>query len=888
MELGWVQVPFRVPTCPVAGGVQVSFYYSGPLRARATLDGQAGLHRVLARTRTLTMSEFPDDRERRFSTSGMLSLVARYCSTTRPLERVLKILHTDMMLRSGTCLHRADEAVMVAGIMGPPRGMFNCVRGTIHIMCNEADDPSPADIEALLARAEGDYVAGPKGAEPLRGDHAVQCAWGVFRCLLVLTPQAFLPRPIMHNLATMPSSSPFSIYADHRVDAGPVLQALGGSMDLPVPLGGSTSLRIWPGRTGEAVTRTVEAATLAALERESPPAAPGAEVQLLPHQVGHVAWMRYREAPGALDRLWHQVGPELWWSPVLKGFSNAFVPAFRGGYILDAMGMGKTVTTIGLCRAAPRATEPCPLCQRESDWLHPTAEEADPTRPFTGPPHYETPVGGTLIVVPLSLLGQWVDEFRSKSSLRVVMYHGASRRRLDLAAADVVITTYNIVGTEASNPARSLRQQHHRVHGNRVYTPPLTDVTWTRVVLDESHTINMFSAIQRAVCALTAEARWCLTGTPCRFSADDMMAQATFLRDPTVTRGNSNGRLSHAQWRYAMRAEETVARTMVPVARRVTQGSRVGGAALVEIPPPQWENHWVTLSDEDRTVYLTALRTARHLGSQSFGPLQAVRALSTLRGVLSGTTASAGTAVVTAARFTTVSEGGIAVTEPCPVCYEDVHRPAKTPCGHVFCEGCLSMWFGTARQASCPMCRQRLQEQQGQGFAPPPVPTAPEPPVAPEPPTRIRARIEAFRTIVASLGPTDRLLVFLQYPDVMGDLQEACGPVPCFAIRGSMDRAARMRNLAGFAQGAPAVFLMTVRAGAVGVNLTAANRILLFEPVLTDAVERQAVARAVRIGQTREVRVTRLLCRDTIDEPIMRRRDAGAPFHLDGVREVLA
>ena len=486
-----------------------------------------------------------------------------------------------------------------------------------------------------------------------------------------------------------------------------------------------------------------------------------------------------------------------------------------------------------------------------------------------------------------------MEEFRSKSSLRRHVPR-VLRLRLDLAAADVVITTYNIVGTEAGNPTRpaATPPPDPREPGLR----PLADVTWTRVVLDES-TVNTFSAIHRAVCALTAEARWCLTGTPCRFSPDDMVAQATFLRDPTVRLlGSSGARLSHAQWRYAMRAEETMARTMVPVARRVTQGSRVGGHPIVEIPPPQWENHWVTLSDEDRTVYLAALRTARHQASQSFGPLQAVRVLRALRGVLSGTSSTAAVNdAAPGARFTAVEEGGIEVTDPCPVCFEEVHRPAKTPCGHVFCEACLSTWFGTARQASCPMCRQRLQEQHVQVFtgAPEagqtgPPGESPQPPEPPAPPPRVAARLEAFRSIVASLQATDRLVVFLQYQDVMADLQEACGSVPCFAIRGSMDRAARMRNLRGFAQAGPAVFLMTVRSGAVGINLTAANRVLLYEPVLTDAVEHQAVARAVRIGQSREVRVTRLLCRDTIDEPIMRRRDAGAPFHLDGVRQVLA
>jgi SNF2 family DNA or RNA helicase len=56
-----------------------------------------------------------------------------------------------------------------------------------------------------------------------------------------------------------------------------------------------------------------------------------------------------------------------------------------------------------------------------------------------------------------------------------------------------------------------------------------------------------------------------------------------------------------------------------------------------------------------------------------------------------------------------------------------------------------------------------------------------------------------------------------------------------------------------------AVFLLSLKAGAAGLTLTAASRVFLLEPGLDPAIEQQAVARVHRIGQEREVLITRLL-----------------------------
>jgi len=66
------------------------------------------------------------------------------------------------------------------------------------------------------------------------------------------------------------------------------------------------------------------------------------------------------------------------------------------------------------------------------------------------------------------------------------------------------------------------------------------------------------------------------------------------------------------------------------------------------------------------------------------------------------------------------------------------------------------------------------------------------------------------------------------------------------------------------------VFLLSTRAGGLGINLTAADTVLLYDSDLNPHVDAQAVDRAHRIGQTRPVTVTRLLASATVDDVIHR------------------
>ncbi|HEY7184668.1 MAG TPA: C-terminal helicase domain-containing protein, partial [Blastocatellia bacterium] len=65
------------------------------------------------------------------------------------------------------------------------------------------------------------------------------------------------------------------------------------------------------------------------------------------------------------------------------------------------------------------------------------------------------------------------------------------------------------------------------------------------------------------------------------------------------------------------------------------------------------------------------------------------------------------------------------------------------------------------------------------------------------------------------------------------------------------------------------LFLISLKAGGLGLNLTAAEYVYLLDPWWNPAVESQAIDRAHRIGQTRQVFAYRIIARDTVEEKVL-------------------
>ena len=124
--------------------------------------------------------------------------------------------------------------------------------------------------------------------------------------------------------------------------------------------------------------------------------------------------------------------------------------------------------------------------------------------------------------------------------------------------------------------------------------------------------------------------------------------------------------------------------------------------------------------------------------------------------------------------------------------------------------------------------------------------------------------------LAEALDGTHRVLVFSQFVTMLTHIRsrlDGLGVEYCYLDGQSRDRAAQVNQ---FQQGGVPVFLISLKAGGTGLNLTAADTVIHFDPWWNPAVEAQATDRAHRIGQKRAVTSYKLIARDTVEEKILR------------------
>ena len=132
------------------------------------------------------------------------------------------------------------------------------------------------------------------------------------------------------------------------------------------------------------------------------------------------------------------------------------------------------------------------------------------------------------------------------------------------------------------------------------------------------------------------------------------------------------------------------------------------------------------------------------------------------------------------------------------------------------------------------------------------------------------ARLTEMLEEILEVG--DRTLIFSQFAE-MGEmlkrhLQETFGREVLF-LYGGVPRKQRDRMIGRFqAEGGPPIFVLSLKAGGTGLNLTRANHVFHFDRWWNPAVENQATDRAFRIGQTKNVEVHKFVCAGTLEERI--------------------
>jgi SNF2 family DNA or RNA helicase len=405
------------------------------------------------------------------------------------------------------------------------------------------------------------------------------------------------------------------------------------------------------------------------------------------------------------------------------------------------MGLGKTIQLIAL------------LLQERADGAHP---------------------GPTLLVVPMSLVGNWQREAaRFAPELQVLVHHGLDRLSGDafLAEAgrsDMVVSTYGLLHRDLEHLRR---------------------VEWHRLALDEAQNIkNPASKQATAARQIAALHRVVLTGTPVENRLSDLWSIMEFLNTGYL------GSASEFRRRFAVPIERHRDSERADQLRRlirpfVLRRLKNDPAILADLPEKMEMRVYCNLTREQASLYEAVV-------AQMLGQIEQSSGI---------------------ARRGLILAALVKLKQICD--HPALFLGERSAAAH--------------RSGKCDRLAEMLQEVVAEG---------------------------------------DRALVFTQFRQ-MGELLQGVLheelDAPVLLLHGGSTKNQRDAMVERFQSATDVpVFILSLKAGGFGLNLTAASHVFHFDRWWNPAVEQQATDRAHRIGQLRQVQVHKYVCVGTLEERI--------------------
>jgi SNF2 family DNA or RNA helicase len=484
----------------------------------------------------------------------------------------------------------------------------------------------------------------------------------------------------------------------------------------------------------------------------------------------------------------------------------------------------------------------------------------------------------TLVVVPLTLIDQWIHELQRFTTLSYGELHG--RKTIDKCMdKDVVFTTY---GTLMSTYTKNLNDHLFNM--------------FNRVVFDESHQLKSHtSSTVRACYAINATYRWCLTATPIlNDTIQNLHAQLKMLCVKPFERDRQ-------YLKEVMQIEEDQSKWII---QQITD-TIIRPNVSVDIPIPKTYIRNIEFDDNTQTVYrklLEIIRTKISTAWANEGPFNDFQRIKSLINQLciasidptlvpihawgervkgdqfSSTTVQNLHKTLGDNKFEEEVKRVLNKLEDtsCSLCLETITRPTITNCLHIFCHDCIKRSLEFRKQ--CPMCRGTLQENKFKeikqtmeeetidGFV---IKTDTlgrrvkiDAGLASLYQKMTRSKLEELKRIISLRG---KIVVYSQYNTV---LESFSREIPSSIITGRSSRAQRKRNIESFKQGVTNVFFLSTKIADVGINLTEGDTLVFLEPGIDSDVEKQAIGRLTRIGQDKTIHIYKLYSKKTLEDVI--------------------
>ncbi|ROW09848.1 hypothetical protein VMCG_02613 [Cytospora schulzeri] len=547
--------------------------------------------------------------------------------------------------------------------------------------------------------------------------------------------------------------------------------------------------------------------------------------QLLPYQLQGLAWLQSKEepqfpSPGSDDmtQLWKRDARGRY-TNIASTFTTASAPALaKGGILADDMGLGKTLQMISLILASP---------------------------------------GTTLIVAPVSVMSNWEQQahqhVHEEYAPKILIHHGARKATAakELMKYNIVITSYNTLSADHSSKG------------------PLTSASWRRVILDEGHTIrNAKTKAALAACALKAESRWVLSGTPIVNNIKDLHSHVKFLR---LTGGVEDWGVFNAVIARPLslgnsRAEMLLQSLMQDIClRRKKDMSFVD----LRLPPKSEYVHRIAFTADEQKKYDALLSEAKGVleeiqARSKHGQKRIVDLLKSLEDQDVVEFNDKNREILQQALRLFIEN-----QEECPVCIDDLSSPVITHCKHVFCGDCIRKVIET--QGKCPMCRAKLDSEK-QLLEPAPESSGQDDDQldADTQSSKTEALLKILQATLKNDG--SKVIIFSQWTSFLTIIENQLKTTgyKYTRIDGSMttdSRDAAMRSLQGDPE--TRIMLASLAVCSVGLNLVAADTVILADSWWAPAIEDQAVDRVHRLGQTRPTTVWRLVMEGSVEERVL-------------------
>jgi DNA repair protein RAD16 len=548
---------------------------------------------------------------------------------------------------------------------------------------------------------------------------------------------------------------------------------------------------------------------------------------------------------------------------------------YKGGLLGDEMGMGKTIQAVSLIMSDYPAKDP------------------------------------TLVVVPPVALMQWSNEIGeyTDGKLKVLVFHGTNSKTKnikvkDLKKYDVIMVSYN------SLESLYRREIKGWTRGDEIHKEksPIHAIHFHRLILDEAHSIkSRNTGVAKACFALKGTYKWCLSGTPVQNRIGEFFSLLRFLevrpfadyfcrscdceqihwslddehKCPHCGHGGSEHisifnqeLLNPITGDDPELKEDALDKLHLITARVMLRRMKRDNTSAMELPPKEVIIHNEFFSEIERDFSTSIMtNTTRQFDTyvsrgvmlnnyaNIFGLIMQMRQVANHPDLLLKKNAEGSQNVIV-----------------CNICDEVAEEAIRSRCHHEFCRACVKNYVktceGSGEKADCPRCHIPLEID----FDQPEIEQDEE--VVKKNSIINRIKMENWTSStkiemliydlykLRSKKQTLKSIVFSQFTSMLQLIEWRLrrAGFNTVMLDGSMTPAQRQKSIEYFMNNTEVeVFLVSLKAGGVALNLTEASRVFIVDPWWNPAAEWQSADRCHRIGQRRPCVITRLCIEDSVE-----------------------